>query len=200
MIQHDYREHVEDLCGSNYILLQVSMLVIPSEELWIIHKPNYHDKWPTTGYKLQNDNTGFVFLRYFQIWLGDRVGGECHLPGYSVVPHVCALVCEYVCLVVVVGGLAETELLQLWGKSQYNHVLVVWLELPAGFLSHRLIQHTKFLSLCYFSPSSDFRPSYCSSIYLLPNIHTIPFLPVCAALFPFRLSALVCVYTLCVNL
>lgn len=71
MIEHDYREHVEDLCCSNYTLLQVSALAIASEDLWMIHKQNYHDKWPKSGYQLQKH------------WLCVRLLIPCLAGGYS---------------------------------------------------------------------------------------------------------------------
>lgn len=69
----------------------------------MIHKLNYHDKWPTSDYELKNDNTGFVFLCYSPLlfWLEDKVGergGGYHLPSYSVVPNVCVRSCVNVSL------------------------------------------------------------------------------------------------------
>lgn len=67
----------------------------PSEKLRMIHKLNYHDKWPTSDYNLQNTITGFVLLYYYLGWQGDKVGGVepgYHLLGYSVVSNVCKFV------------------------------------------------------------------------------------------------------------
>lgn len=38
------------------------MLVVPSEELRMIHKLKHHDKRATREYEQQHDNTGFVFF------------------------------------------------------------------------------------------------------------------------------------------
>ena len=72
----------------------------------MIHRLNYHDKWPTSDYELQNYNTRFVFLCHHPTWLEDKVGEwgvdiTCRV--YSVVPDVCVEVCECVVVVVVVG-------------------------------------------------------------------------------------------------
>lgn len=90
--------------------------------------------------------------------------------------------CLFVVVVVVVVVMGGGGLLQLWGESWYNHLLVVWLEFSVGFHSHILIKtHQVYFVLCSLI---GLQASHCFSLYSLPNIHTIPFLPMCPVLFP----------------
>lgn len=66
----------------------------------MIHRLNYHDKWPTSDYELDNGNTGFVFLCCYPTWLDDKVEG-----GKQGVDITCRVIpWPLMCVFVVVGG------------------------------------------------------------------------------------------------
>ena len=102
----------------------MSTVTIPSEELRMFQKLNYHDKRPTSDSELQNVNSGIVLYCY-QTWRGDKVRES----GLTIsCPAILSNVCE--CVFVLVGWWDHRAYKTMgreliWLGLNYHHTLHV---------------------------------------------------------------------------